>query len=255
MFSPTVSVIMPVYNAEQYLAVAIESVQSQTYHDWELLIVDDGSTDTSIAIIERYLADARIKLIRHASNHGVSTARNDAIDEAQGQYLAFIDADDRWLPEKLEAQLATMHERDANLSFGDIVLIDANGAAHGTRSYHRAAYNYRSLLKYNFIANSTLIIKRQILGSLRYQDVYDNRHKKLIHEDYALLLKLFRSSDIHPYYITKPLVQYRIHAKSLSRGIIKKFISLFYIYKDSEGYSTMRSIYLAVQRAFFSLLY
>src|SRR5690625_4333075 len=106
-----VSVITPAYNAERFIEETIESVLQQTYSEWEMIIVDDRSTDNTVAIIERYVKkDDRIKLIELPDNSGSAVARNTAMDHARGRYLAFLDSDDLWLPEKLERQLKFMQE-------------------------------------------------------------------------------------------------------------------------------------------------
>ena len=115
---PLVSVIMPCYNMEKYIADSIESVKQQTYPYWELLIVDDASTDGTVAIVEKYCQqDHRIRCTIKTKHSGIATARNQCIKMAQGQYLAFLDADDIWHPKKLEIQLLFMVEKKAGFSY------------------------------------------------------------------------------------------------------------------------------------------
>lgn len=112
-----VSIITPAYNAVRTLSETIESVQAQTFTDWEMIIVDDCSSDGTTALASRYATDdPRIRVIRRAENGGVAAARNQALGAATGRYMAFLDADDLWLPEKLHLQLAFMHEHDATIS-------------------------------------------------------------------------------------------------------------------------------------------
>ena len=133
---PTVSVVMPCYNASAYLREAIASVQSQTYQDWELLIIDDGSTDDSKQIAKTYAAeDKRIKLIEQ-SNSGACRARNNGIEHANGMYIKFLDADDILCPTCLEEQVRQMNELQPNqIPFGDYGQIDANGKILSTYTY------------------------------------------------------------------------------------------------------------------------
>ena len=113
-----VSIITPSYNSSSFIAETIESILSQTYLNWELLITDDCSTDRSVEIIERYIQrDSRIKLFRLEKNCGAGVCRNRSISEAKGRFIAFCDSDDRWRPEKLEKQLAFMREKDCALSY------------------------------------------------------------------------------------------------------------------------------------------
>ncbi|WMS94876.1 glycosyltransferase family 2 protein [Pseudoalteromonas sp. HL-AS2] len=115
---PLVSIIMPAYNADQYIEQSIESVLSQTYANWELLITDDRSTDGTQAIVKAYAdRDVRIKLFVNAENGGAGIARNNSIKKAKGRYIAFLDADDKWLPEKLTTQISFMLKNDYAFTF------------------------------------------------------------------------------------------------------------------------------------------
>ncbi len=115
-----ISIIVPVYNAEKYIEETIACVAAQTYEDWELLLVDDCGTDGTLKAIKRYMdntRDPRICLIRQPSNQGAARARNRGLQEAKGRYIAYLDADDLWVPEKLERELAYMKEKDAAFVF------------------------------------------------------------------------------------------------------------------------------------------
>ena len=123
-----VSIITPSYNSSSFIAETIESILSQTYLNWELLITDDCSTDRSVEIIERYIQrDSRIKLFRLEKNCGAGVCRNRSISEAKGRFIAFCDSDDRWRPEKLEKQLAFMREKDCALSYTSYMTCDESG--------------------------------------------------------------------------------------------------------------------------------
>jgi len=120
-----VSIITPSYNSSSFIAETIESILSQTYLNWELLITDDCSTDRSVEIIERYIQrDSRIKLFRLEKNCGAGVCRNRSISEAKGRFIAFCDSDDRWCPEKLEKQLAFMRGKDCALSYTSYMTCD-----------------------------------------------------------------------------------------------------------------------------------
>lgn len=258
---PLISIIMPTYNAARYLARAIESVQAQEYTHWELLIVDDGSLDATSDVLISYLNDPRIRLYRHPTNQGVAAARNTGIDASQGEYIACIDADDEWHPRKLSLQINAMEQTGAQLSCGDIIRINANGKGRVLQSYRSKQYDYNTLLRYNFVVHSTLVYQKDIVQMVRYSEVAMTPfHQKLfavfgvhhlIHEDYAFLLKLFRNNTIEVAYITEPLARYRVYNSSYSNGFLKKFLSLFCIYRNSEGYSTMRSLYYLFRRMVF----
>ena len=120
-----VSVITPSYNSERFISQTIESVLNQTYQKWEMIIIDDVSPDNANAIIEEYIKeDTRIRLIKLEKNSGPAVARNRAIEEAKGRYIAFLDADDLWLPEKLEKQMAFMTKYNLDLTYSSYKLID-----------------------------------------------------------------------------------------------------------------------------------
>jgi glycosyltransferase involved in cell wall biosynthesis len=127
-FSSLVSIITPCYNSARFISETIESVLSQTYQNWEMLIVDDCSTDASYEIVLEYAAkDKRIKAYRMEHNSGAAACRNKAIELSQGEYVAFLDSDDLWLPEKLEKQLQFMQDHNADFSFTEYEHIDEEG--------------------------------------------------------------------------------------------------------------------------------
>ena len=117
---PIISIITPAYNAENYISQTIESVQNQSFKDWELIIVDDCSKDyTSVLVKEFENKDPRIRMIKAPQNGGVAKARNLGLEQARGDFIAFVDSDDLWEPEKLEKQLAFMKEKGCVLSYTD----------------------------------------------------------------------------------------------------------------------------------------
>ena len=118
MSEALVSIIMPSYNAAQYVAASIDSILAQTYHNWELIITDDCSTDGTQVILQDYARrDERVRLFLFDTNQGSGATRNKCIEEAHGRYIAFCDSDDRWLPEKLEKQIAFMQQHDYAFTF------------------------------------------------------------------------------------------------------------------------------------------
>ena len=113
-----VTVIMPVYNAERYMRQSIESILAQTYQNWKLLMVDDGSTDSSADIMQEYCdRDSRVQTIPSTGNEGVASARNKGIIAAEGEYIAFLDSDDLWKPQKLETQINYMQEKNCGFVY------------------------------------------------------------------------------------------------------------------------------------------
>lgn len=253
-----VSVILPNYNYAVYLKQSISSVLEQTYKNIELILIDDASTDGSFYIMRKYNFDVRVKIIRNRVNRGVSACRNKGIELATGEYLCFIDADDFWYPEKIECQLKSMSLVKANLCFTDIQVINGDGKILKNRISHPGLYNYRELLKSNFIAHSSLLLCKLLLGDLRYDEgiVIEKFLKKVlfllkiqrpIHEDYAFLLKLFRKEEIKAIHISASLVAYRDHSDSYSKGYVKKIVCTFNIYRNSENFGLLKSIFCTVR--------
>jgi teichuronic acid biosynthesis glycosyltransferase TuaG len=253
-----VSVILPNYNYAIYLNQCISSVLEQTFKNIELIMIDDASTDGSLRIMRKYNYDVRVKIIRNLVNRGVGTCRNMGIEFATGEYLCFIDADDFWYPEKIECQLKLMSINKANLCFTDIYVINGDGKILKNRSSQPGLYNYGELLKSNFIAHSSLLLCKGLLADLRYDEgiVIEKVFKKVlfllkirrpIHEDYAFLLKLFRKEEIKAIHISAFLVAYRDHSDSYSKGYVKKIVCTFNIYRNSENFGLLKSIFCTIR--------
>lgn len=187
-----VSIIIPNFNNECYIAAALDSILAQSYAHWEALVVDDGSSDGSRAIIEAYASkDSRITPIFFTHNQGVSAARNYALSQAKGRFIAFLDADDVWEAHKLEVQVRTMLEQDAALSYGGYRVIDESGAVLGG-FLPRATITYNDMLKTCQIGNSTAMYDRDKVGT---------PHAGTIRHDYELWLSILRD---HRAYIAPP---------------------------------------------------
>ena len=126
-----VSIIMPSYNTAKFISETIKSVLAQTYTNWELIIVDDCSTDNTDEVIKPYLSDPRIYYIKNEANSGAAVSRNRALREARGKWIAFLDSDDLWLPEKLEKQILFMKKNDYHFSYTNYIEIDENSRENG----------------------------------------------------------------------------------------------------------------------------
>jgi glycosyltransferase involved in cell wall biosynthesis len=166
-----VSVIVPVFDVEKYIALTVKSVLAQTYSDFELLIIDDASPDNSFDICRSFI-DPRIKIIRQ-SNAGVGSARNTGIRHAQGEYIAFLDGDDIWLPEKLEKHILHLdHSPQVGLSFCRSAFIDENGSPLNLYQIPKLTdISIQHILCRNPIGNaSTPVIRREVLDEIRYED-------------------------------------------------------------------------------------
>lgn len=186
MSRPLVSVIMPAYNTERYIEAAVRSVMAQTVTDWELLVLDDCSVDSTCAIAGRLAAeDPRIRLLRGGQNSGVAAVRNWGLTQCRGAYIAFLDSDDLWHPDKLERQLRLMESTGADLCYSAYAIINGAGERVGQPYLVPGRVDFEALLRENVIGCSTVVLRRQTAGNYRFcTDFY--------HEDYILWLQLLR---------------------------------------------------------------
>ena len=204
-----VSIVTPVYNAERFIEQTIQSVLAQTYTDWELLLIDDCSTDNSGKIIQRYAEqDERIKYHRLQVNSGAAVARNTAIGLAQGEYLAFLDSDDLWISNRLERQLSYMKANNAAFVFARIRMIDRQGNILKENVPIPSMVNYKTLLKRTVIATSTVLLDRKRTGNFAMP-------LRRGGQDYATWLLILRKIDF-AYGLDECLVEYRVSDNSLS---------------------------------------
>ncbi|HCT9233484.1 glycosyltransferase family 2 protein [Alcaligenes sp. WGS1538] len=233
--SALVSVIMPAYNAQATLADSAHSVLQQSYSHLELLIINDRSTDGTAQLMESLAGqDPRVRLIHQENNAGVAQARNAGIQAAQGKYIAFLDSDDLWMPDKLERQLALMQEQGCLACMSAYHRFQVPGQWLGT-SRPPARTNYKKLLKGNVIGNLTGIYDCEKLGKVYQQPVR--------HEDYLMWLEIARKAgDICA--VPAPLAAYRVGHSSLSSNKLKSIQWTWDIYHRHLGLSAPRSGYL-----------
>ena len=248
-----VSVVIPNYNYAHYLEGCVNSVFAQTYTNFEVIIIDDCSTDNSIEILNKIKESNPVIILFNTENKGVCYSRNQGIEQSTGEYICFVDPDDYWYPDKLKEQIATIQSANGNICFTDINIVSDNNVVH-LRKHSFKKYNYSTLLKRNFVPLSSVMISSDFLGEIRFRQtpVYklftENLLKKmkvknLIHEDYAFFLQLFRKPDVKAIHISKPYVGYRLHGANYSKQYRKKILSLYCIYKNCEGYNTIKSVF------------
>ena len=222
----TVSVIIPMFNAEETIEATVKSIQSQTYRNFEIIICDDASTDRSVEIV-RNLSNTmpEINLILNSKNSGVADARNIAISHAKGRFLAFCDADDYWYKTKLEIQVKEMLENKAAISFTGCERLYKSSIIVNSRKSILRHPSFKDMLFKNHIVNSTSMIDLAILPT--------PKQKNIKHEDYAMWLNYYKT-DPKVLGIDETLVVYRVREKSLSSN---KLRSLFWHYRvlRSEG--------------------
>ncbi len=222
---PLISVIMPAYNCAPDLGEAVASVQAQTCTDWELIIVDDASTDHSFAVAAALAAkDARIKVVQLAQNGGAAVARNTAIRLARGRYIAFLDADDLWLCAKLEQQIAFMTAWNAALSFTAFTRQSGVRRTHVTvpRTVTRT-----QLLHGNVIGCSTAIYDTNMVGKVEMPDIR-------MRQDFGLWLRILALTP-QAFGLDEALTIYRRKANSLSSGLFRRTGFTWRLYRDIEG--------------------
>jgi teichuronic acid biosynthesis glycosyltransferase TuaG len=216
-FSPTVSIIMPAYNTADFIAQSINSVLAQTYTNWELIIVDDCSTDATVACVKQFTSDERIRLLTNESNLGGAGSRNRAIEAARGRYLAFLDADDLWLPQKLAQQLDFMQQHNVGFSFTGYSTMSESGVVKDKINVP-AKVNFTKLLKHNYIGCLTAMYDTAPFGKI-YMPLVRKR------QDFALWLELLKRFEF-AWGVNNNLGFYRIRAGSLSAS--KKDAFKFY---------------------------
>lgn len=234
---PVVSIITPVYNVEKFIRETMESVRTQTYEDWELLLVEDGSTDGTPEVIQGYLEETgenRIRLIRLGENVGAARARNLGVKEARGRYLAYVDADDLWTPEKLEHQLQFMAKKDAAFSFTGYEFADENGKGTGKVVKVPETINYKEALKNTTIFTSTVMFDSERIPKEELE------MPVIKSEDTALWWKILRSGRV-AYGLNENLVKYRRAGKSLSSNKLEAIRRIWNLYRKAEGMSILSS--------------
>lgn len=237
-----VSVIMPAYNAEKYIEAAINSVLSQTYTKWELLILDDCSTDSTTDIVAQFAnLDARIRLICNHSNEGVARMRNRGLDIAQGEWIALLDSDDVWHAEKLEKQLNKAKESGAEIIYCPYSLIDEN-SEHLSDFVVPGSTSYDDMLKESVLSCSTVLMRRSILLHHRFLAEY-------YHEDYAFWLELLRQG-YRAVATEEILADYRVVKGSRSNNKLKSAKNRWLIYRKVERLSLIKSIKVFIAYAY-----
>lgn len=231
------SIIMPAYNTELYIADSIESVLAQTYKNWQLIIVDDCSTDSTKSIIKRYQAlDSRIKLICLEKNGGVANARNLAIKHACGQYVAFLDSDDLWLPEKLSKQIKFMQDNHCLFSYHNFRMLDVNTNKLLREVHVPACVDYTELLKGNRTGSClTTCIDRSVI-----RDIYMPNEK---HEDYICWLEILKQYGITAYGIDECLGYYKVGKMSVSSNKLKSALWTWRVYRESQKLGFIEAMY------------
>ena len=244
--SNLVSIITPTYNSEKYISETIESIQVQTYANWELLITDDCSTDHTIDIIKKYQKrDSRIKLFLLNKNQGAGAARNNSIKEANGRYIAFCDSDDQWKKNKLELQLTFIKNNKLLFSFTDYdVVSEDNQFVKRIKCPYRMTYS--KLLKNNYVGCLTAIYDKEKLGKM-YMPMIRKR------QDWVLWLNIM-SKIKNTKGLNDSLSIYRTRAGSVSRGKLHLIKYNWKVYRQELKFTFFASLMYLIQFLFFYTL-
>lgn len=231
-----VSIVMPAYNCSNFIRITLDSVLAQDYTNWEVIVVDDCSTDNTADVIKEYASrDARIKYNKTEVNSGAAISRNTAVDLATGKYMAFLDSDDVWYPKKLSKQINFMEQNNYNFTCTNYDKIDMQGnPVSGVRKVRKKS-NYNELLIHT-IGNSTVIYNIEQLGKTKIPNIRKRN-------DYIMWIKVIKKAG-HVYGLSETLTSYRIVKGSLSRNKLTLFKYHWRIYREMEHLSIIKSIYV-----------
>ncbi len=240
---PTVSIITPCYNSQHCLSETIDSVLSQTYDNWEMIIVDDCSTDESARIISQYMArDSRIRYFKtEVASGSPATPRNMGIDNATGEYIAFLDADDKWLPDKLERQLCFMEDTQCDFVYSDYEKIKSDGERGNRVVRMPQKATFWDVIETCVIPCLTVMIRRDTIGKTRF--------KYVSKEDFVFWLDILKK-DVVAYNVGEVLALYREQPQSRSSDKMAMIKEQWHILRNIEGVKTPVAVYFMMKFLF-----
>lgn len=246
MAGPLVSIIIPAYNAVPFIQAAIDSVLAQTFQDFELIVIDDCSTDNTNALIQSYASrDPRVVALKNGQNTGTSSTRNYGISKAQGVWLAFLDSDDLWRRDKLEKQTALLKENpEAVISYTASSFIDSDGKPYTYILQAQDKIDYKTLLRMNLMSCSSVMVRRDIMPRF-------GTSGSQMHEDYSAWLQVLREVP-YAYGINEPLLIYRLSKDSKSGNRLKSAKMIYCSYRH-VGYSPVISGLLTARYSAYSI--
>jgi teichuronic acid biosynthesis glycosyltransferase TuaG len=234
-----VSIITPSFNSEKFIAETIESVQNQTYKNWEMIIVDDCSTDHTAAIVERFIKDdGRIHLFRLDKNSGTGIARDVALSKVNGDYIAFLDADDLWKPLKLEKQLQFLKENKIPFTFSFYDCINEEGNTLNKRVEAPRNLLYRQLFFCNYIGNLTGIYEVNYFGKIAISSIRKR-------QDWMMWLTILKKIKLAKP-VPESLALYRIRDNSLSASKVDLLKHNFAVYRSFHGFNYIASLFIMI---------
>ena len=243
-----VSIITPSWNSEKYIRKTIESVQKQTYLNWEMIIVDDCSSDKTCEIVEEISKkDSRVRLLRQDTNGGAAKARNRSLSESSGRYIAYLDADDIWKPDKLEKQIEFMTVHNCGFSCASYEVIDDGGNTLNKEVHMLPSVDYVGFLTNNLLQTVGIMVDTRIVDK-KYLVMPDIRRR----QDAATWLQILKAG-YKCYGIDEVLAQYRRTENSLSSNKLKAAKGVWSLYRDIEKLSLLFSCYCFVRYAFLAV--
>lgn len=242
-----VSIITPSYNTAKFIGETIRSVQAQTYPDWEMIIVDDCSTDNTDEVVAEYQkADMRIRYFKNEKNGGAAVSRNKALREAKGRWIAFLDSDDLWISEKLEKQLEFMVENGYHFSYHNSIIIDELSKPIGRLVTGPPKINKRKMYDYDWVGCLTAMYDSNQVGLIQIEDIKKNN-------DYAIWLKVIEKANC--FLLNEVLAKYRIRCGSISRHKKTSLIKWHYIlYREAQHQGIVEASLNTVRNLFWGVI-
>ena len=244
-----VSIIMPSYNTGRFIEESIKSVLAQTYTNWELIIVDDASTDNTDSVVENLKRHCErseaIHYLKNEKNSGAAVSRYRALAQAKGKWIAFLDSDDLWAPEKLEKQLKFMAENGYAFSYTRYEEIDENGSPTGTIVGGPKRITKTGMFNYCWPGCLTVMYNREVVGDIQIADIRKNN-------DYAIWLKVCRKAIC--YLLPEMLASYRKRGGSISNLSYVALIKWHYkLYREAECLNPISSFWITMRNLFFGV--
>lgn len=239
---PLVSVVMPAYNCDRFIEAAITSVINQTYGNWELIIIDDGSSDSTCSVAESFSKeDKRISIVKNPNNMGVAKTRNRGLDLAKGDYVALLDSDDLWCSDKLEKQIALAKKANADIVYCSYAIIDECGNKRCDDFVVPETTDYNEMLVRTTVNCSTAVLSRKIVDNYRFCTDY-------YHEDFLLWLDILKDNKT-AVGVVDVLAKYRVMQGSRSFNKFKSAMHRWKIYRDYLNIPFLRSVSLLAKYA------
>lgn len=243
--SDLVSIIMPSYNTARFIGSSINSVLAQTYTNWELIIVDDCSTDNTDEVVHSF-KDERIRYFKNEKNSGAAISRNKALREACGKWIAFLDSDDLWHPEKLERQIEFMEKGGYHFSYTKYSEMSEDSTPLGRVISGPKKIGITGMYNYCWPGCLTVMYNADVVGLVQIEDIKKNN-------DYAIWLKVIKKAEC--YLLDEVLAEYRKRTGSISRhGYIELIKWHYKLFREADGHSVLSAAALTFRNLFFGVI-